>query len=301
MDCPAWASLDYCQGGTEYSTFMVQHCAMSCGTCEGASRDVTADQVYETVQPTTDTYTEEASETVLSTTESSTSTPATSCWEEDTGLIDRAVLGQHPFTSFPDCESMCAVTSGCEGVMVSPASWRTRRCIILGQSVVERRRGWLTALRSCFEPHGRDEEAECEDAASYEVDCTSWAALGYCSGDQYSSFMQDNCRGSCGACVCKNTANYETDCPTWAQLGHCTAASYSEWMRDNCADSCGLCEGDREECQDVGDHAAQCPYWAQENYCTRGAHVQFMKMNCPASCGKCSGGTGSSTTGRGRA
>merc|ERR1711862_779330 len=89
--------------------------------------------------------------------------------------------------------------------------------------------------------------------------CSVWAQSGYCNG-QWSSYMRDHCKLSCGVCSTKPTSpptqkptspptakptiiscrdDYNS-CSGWAQSGYCNG-QWSSYMRDHCKLSCGVC------------------------------------------------------------
>ena len=44
------------------------------------------------------------------------------------------------------------------------------------------------------------EQKSCIDQSFYSTDCPYWASIGLCSSSQWGSFMNENCKKSCGLC-----------------------------------------------------------------------------------------------------
>jgi len=86
--------------------------------------------------------------------------------------------------------------------------------------------------------------------ANTDVNCDSWAQIGYCSStSEYYSFMRSTCAKACRFCgsggapggggSCQNT---NPNCQSWSQIGYCSPSSqYYSFMQSKCRQACGFC------------------------------------------------------------
>ena len=60
----------------------------------------------------------------------------------------------------------------------------------------------ITGYESRLKIEGRmaAELNSCTDQSFYSTDCPYWASIGLCSTSQWGSFMNENCKKSCGLC-----------------------------------------------------------------------------------------------------
>lgn len=130
-----------------------------------------------------------------------------------------------------------------------------------------------------------------------DKNCESWKASRFCdTTSQYRTYMEENCKKSCGICVvkkdCLNSAQYAQACSLWKQIGYCDKASkYFTFMSEHCPLECGICTVTKLQvtstCSDVGS-SGDCSLWKSYGYCdAKNTYYPFMKSHCRKTCGIC--------------
>ena len=77
----------------------------------------------------------------------------------------------------------------------------------------------------------------CSDVKS---ECSFWYKNEQCTSNKYRSYMEKNCKKTCGKCP-GQCADGNPNCSSWYQQGQCTNSKYSPFMLKNCKKSCGRC------------------------------------------------------------
>ena len=168
----------------------------------------------------------------------------------------------------------------------------------------------------------------CEDT---KENCNYWLGEGYCTSDEWGSWMAENCPKSCGKCNTVTTTtetvtpppitttkpnpvdckDLKDNCAYWKGEGHCDSDEWGSYMTENCPVSCDKCKTvtttteiitpppitttkpNPTECEDLKDN---CAYWKGEGHCDSEEWGSYMTENCPVSCNKCKTTTTKPTT-----
>jgi len=92
---------------------------------------------------------------------------------------------------------------------------------------------------------------QCQDSAQYASNCPGWKWA--CTDPRYVSFMQNNCKESCGLCSdpgqCQDSNQYASNCPGWTWA--CSSSTYASFMETNCKKTCGWCTGSGQTCAKI--------------------------------------------------
>ena len=148
-----------------------------------------------------------------------------------------------------------------------------------------------TSIDDCVEPI-----EECEDAALVSRKCVKWAEKGYCSAGEHISFMETECRKSCGFCLVFCEAGYGMNSRGKCQM--CPVNTYSEYKNQEC----NPCPADTLSPKGSTDISAcverdrPCTNGYSNSWCEASVTLgrcrnkpRRMKSLCAKSCGFCDG------------
>jgi len=114
-----------------------------CGDCpESANADACVQ-----CDGTTDTACNAGSDTP-------TTSPDGYCFEQNKRPIGSSLITQVAYTGRQDCINLCLSFDSCKSITITPAWWRYRECMIIGDpyKVYDSPNGWEYAPKSCFAP-----------------------------------------------------------------------------------------------------------------------------------------------------
>ena len=146
----------------------------------------------------------------------------------------------------------------------------------------------LACKKTCAFCVAKETTEKCEDLEDH---CEYWSSLGYCSStSQYYTYMQQNCKKSCGKCKaskCVLGADLDPSntCRIWKAQGYCST-SY-DYMKDRCSKTCQICKGEKTSYASTQcvDKVNYCPGYVGAGYCY--TNKAYMTQYCAKSCGFC--------------